>query len=187
MTLFKNVDIVDLRSIMEKGIIPLDECEYNNWEDGKRADNRTDVVYLFNPIDPNKKNSFINYGLALLRVDIESAQENELTPCDVHAGKYTEYITDKVKPEQIKDIYLPEFLKERIIEPDNEDKLLPNYPITWCHMDFSEWDRPFTPDRLKIFADTANLSTSQINYFRGVDEKRHMIDIDKEHIVYEIK
>ena len=36
-------------------------------------------------------------------------------------------------------------------------------------------------------ADSANLSTSQFNYFRGVDERRHMIDIDKDHIVYEIK
>lgn len=186
MILYKNVDLIDLISIMEKGILPLDECENNNWEEGKRADNRTDVVYLFSPSAPEVKNSFINYGLALLEVDIESATENELTSCDVNAGKYTEYITDKVSPEQIKAIYLPDFLKERIIDLDNEDKLLPNYPITWCHMDFSEWDRPFTPDRLKIFADTANLSTSQINYFRGVDERRHMIDIDKDHIVYEI-
>lgn len=27
MTLYKNVDLLDLISIMEKGILPLDECE----------------------------------------------------------------------------------------------------------------------------------------------------------------
>ena len=187
MILYKNVDLIDLISIMEKGILPLDECENNNWEEGKRADNRTDVVYLFSPAAPEVKNSFINYGLALLEIDIESAQENELTSCDVNVGKYIEYITDKVSPEQIKAIYLPEFLKERIIERDKEKKLLPDFPVTWCKMNFSEWDKPFTPERLKIFSDTSPLSTFQFNYFRGIDERRHMIDIDKDHIVYEIK
>ena len=60
MILYKNVDLIDLISIMEKGILPLDECKNNNWEDGKRADNRTDVVYLFSPTAPEVKNSFIN-------------------------------------------------------------------------------------------------------------------------------
>ena len=91
-----------------------------------------------------------------------------------------------LKPEQIKAIYLPEFLKERIIEHEKEEKLLPDFPVTWCKMNFSEWDRPFTPERLKMFADTAPLSAFQFNYFRGVDERRHMIDIDKDHIVYDI-
>ena len=66
MILYKNVDLIDLISIMENGILSLDECKNNNWEEGKRADNRTDVVYLFSPAAPEVKNSFINYGLALL-------------------------------------------------------------------------------------------------------------------------
>lgn len=45
--MYKNVDLIDLISIMEKGILPLDECKNNNWEEGKRADNRTKehIVY----------------------------------------------------------------------------------------------------------------------------------------------
>ena len=37
MILYKNVDICDLKSIMEKGILSLDACGNNNWDDGKRG------------------------------------------------------------------------------------------------------------------------------------------------------
>ncbi len=186
MILFKNVDINDLISITEKGIIPLDECEFNNWEDGKRADNRTDVVYLFDAIEPTKKNSFINYGLVLLKVDVDSATENELSSCDVNKGKYIEYITDRVAPEQIKDIYIPKCFKQRILTLNNEDRILPDSPITWCDITISEWNKPFTSDRLERFVKTAPLSTLQPNYLRGIDENRRMIDLNKDNVFYNI-
>lgn len=50
MILYKNVDICDLKSIMEKGILSLDACGNNNWDDGKRGENSTSVVYLFQPL-----------------------------------------------------------------------------------------------------------------------------------------
>lgn len=50
MILYKNVDICDLVSIMEKGILSLDACGNNNWDDGKRGENSTSVVYLFQPL-----------------------------------------------------------------------------------------------------------------------------------------
>ena len=68
MILYKNVDLIDLISIMEKGILPLDECENNNWEDGKRADNRTDVVYLFSPTAPEVRIASLIMGLRFLRL-----------------------------------------------------------------------------------------------------------------------
>ena len=55
MILYKNVDICDLKSIMEKGILSLDACGNNNWDDGKRGENSTSVVYLFQPL--TKENS----------------------------------------------------------------------------------------------------------------------------------
>jgi len=186
MILYKNVDIYDLISIIEKGILSIEDCGNNNWEEGKRANNPTSVVYLFKPIVPQKKNTFVNYGLALLKVDIESASENELEPYDENKGKYNEYIIERVMPEQIKAIYIPKIFKERILALDKEEKLLPDYPITWCSMRFSEWDKPFNKERLSQFVKTAPISTVQLNFFRGVDEEMHMIDIDENNIVYEI-
>ena len=46
MLLYKNVDICDLKSIIENGILSMDECGNNNWDEGKRAENDTSVVYL---------------------------------------------------------------------------------------------------------------------------------------------
>ena len=42
---YKNVDIYDLPAILKNGLLSLDEPGNNNWQDGSRADNRTDVVY----------------------------------------------------------------------------------------------------------------------------------------------
>lgn len=66
MILYKNVDICDLESITKNGILSMDECGNNNWDEGKRAANDTSVVYLFSPI--GKQNTFPNYGAALLEV-----------------------------------------------------------------------------------------------------------------------
>ncbi len=184
MILYKNVDINDLRSIIKKGIVPLDECG-TNWEDGNRADNRTDVVYLFSPIDPEKCNSFVNYGLALLKVEIDFAEENKILQNDANNGRYKEYIIDRVQPDQIKAIYIPECFQKRIFELDKCEKLFPNYSITWCPSEWAEWDRPFTKERFEIFANTAPLFTTCFNYLRGEDEKRHLIDISK-NVIYKI-
>ena len=62
MILYKNVDICDLPAIIENGILSLEESGNNNWENGKRADNDTSIVYLFNPTDI--QNSFPDYGTA---------------------------------------------------------------------------------------------------------------------------
>ena len=75
MILYKNVDICDLESIMEKGILSLDACGNNNWDDGKRGENSTSVVYLFQPL--TKENSFPEYGAALLEIDC-SADRSEM-------------------------------------------------------------------------------------------------------------
>ena len=44
MLLYKNVDICDLKSIMENGILSMDECGNDNWDEGKRAENDTSMV-----------------------------------------------------------------------------------------------------------------------------------------------
>lgn len=57
MKLYKNVDICDLASILEKGILSLDKSGNDNWENEKRAKNPTDRVYLFQPIE-GESNSY---------------------------------------------------------------------------------------------------------------------------------
>lgn len=47
MLLYKNVDICDLEPIAKNGILSIDECGNNNWDEGKRAENDTSwYIYL---------------------------------------------------------------------------------------------------------------------------------------------
>ena len=177
MILYKNVDIKDLESILSKGILSLNVSGNNNWDDGKRADNSCDVVYLFRPL--TEENSFCNYGVALLEIDIpdDKIKENQLLENDIYNGKYVEYITDEVSVQYIKTIYIPKIFKERIDLPEN---ILSK--ITWCGMKanyYGDSVRENCPDEvLKQFAKTAEImDTSEFNFFRGVTEKREIIDL----------
>ena len=177
MILYKNVDIKDLESILTKGILSLNVSGNNNWDDGKRADNSCDVVYLFRPL--TEENSFCNYGVALLEIDIpdDKIKENQLLENDRYNGKYIEYITDEVSVQYIKAIYIPELFKNRIDLPEN---ILSK--ITWCGMKanyYGDIGRENCPDEvLKQFAKTAEImDASEFNFFRGVTEKRTMIDL----------
>lgn len=179
MKLYKNVDICDLESIMENGILSIDECRNDNWEDGKRVNNDTSVVYLFDPI--GKCNTFPeSYGVALLEVECD-ARVSEMEENDKHRNDYTEYITEKVTPSEIKRIIIPEIFKPYIDIPDGID-------VTWCGMK-AEWydnDRPISyqeleecsEDVLKVFAKSAKLSDStRCEFFRGFDERMLCIDL----------
>ena len=177
MIFYKNVDIKDLESILTKGILSLNVSGNNNWDDGKRADNSCDVVYLFNPL--TEQNSFCNYGAVLLQIDIpdNEVKENQLLENDRYNGKYIEYITDEVSVQYIKTIYIPKIFKERI---DLPEKILSK--ITWCGMKanyYGDSVRENCPDEvLKQFAKTAEImDESECNFFRGVTEKRTMIDL----------
>ena len=177
MILYKNVDIKDLESILSKGILSLNVSGNNNWDDGKRADNSCDVVYLFRPL--TEENSFCNYGVALLEIDIpdDKIKENQLLENDRYNGKYIEYITDEVSVQYIKTIYIPELFKERIDLPEN---ILSK--ITWCGMKanyYGDSVRENCPDEvLKQFAKTAEImDASEFNFFRGITDRRTMIDL----------
>lgn len=172
MVLFKNVDICDLKSIMENGILSMDECENNNWDDGKRANNDTSVVYLFNPA--NKQNSFPGYGVALLEVETD-AEENKIGENDVHKNDYKEYITDKVLPSEIKRIIIPEIFKKYVTIPEDIE-------ITWCDLKAEYYSddglEECNKETLEQFAKTAPLMSSEwFNFFRGVTKKSTMIDL----------
>lgn len=172
MILYKNVDICDLESIMQNGILSMDECGNNNWEEGKRADNDTSVVYLFSPIGNN--NSFPSYGAALLEVECE-AKENKISKTDIHIDDYIEYTTKRVEPLEIKRVIIPMIFKNYIEIPQNVE-------ITWCELKaecygdngLEECDNKI----LEQFAKTAPLIYStEFNFFRGVTEKNTMIDL----------
>lgn len=172
MILYKNVDICDLESIAKNGILSIDECGNNNWNEGKRAENDTSVVYLFSPI--GKQNSFSNYGVALLEVQCE-AKENKIDKTDTHVDDYMEYITKKVEPSEIKRVIIPKIFKDYISVPQNVG-------ITWCELKAEYYGNNGLEECsnkiLEQFAKTAPLMSSEwFNFFRGITEKRTMIDL----------
>lgn len=196
MILYKNVDLSDLERILQRGILSLDESENDNWKNSKRASNRTDVVYLFSPL--TEQNSFTQYGAALIECECDGIR-NDLLPNDVNNGLYKEYIIDRVCPDQIRAIYVPEMFRERV----KDLSLLVLGRITFCEMTADIYDdaiegdekdffghpisggwRRATEDELLRFAQTAPLNTWQLNYFRGEHENREVFDL--KNIVYQI-
>lgn len=172
MILYKNVDICDLELIIKNGILSMDECGNNNWDEGKRAENDTSVVYLFSPI--GKQNSFPNYGAALLEVQCE-AKENKIDKTDTHVDDYIEYITKRVEPSEIKRVIVPKIFKDYISVPQNVE-------ITWCKLKAECYGNngleEYSDEILEQFAKTAPLMDStDFNFFRGVTENRTMIDL----------
>ena len=177
MILYKNVDIKDLESILHKGILSLNESGNNNWNEGKRANNSCDIVYLFKPL--TEENSFCKYGAALLEIDIadDKVKENQLSENDVNFGKYIEYVVDKIDIDCIKAIYIPKLFEDRINLTEDVVK-----NITWCEIKanhYGEDGRENCPTEvLEQFAKTAEImDTSEFNFFRGLTEKRTMIDL----------
>ena len=106
LKLYKIVDREDLDKILKEGILPISKTGNNNWENNRRADNSTEVVYLFKPL--TEQLNFSQYGDVLLEVET-TAYKNEILPYDRNRGKYEEFITYEVKPEEIKGVkYLNE-------------------------------------------------------------------------------
>lgn len=194
MKLYKNVDICDLESILEKGILSLDESGNDNWFNEKRAKNPTDRVYLFQPIE-GKSNSYPkSYGVALLEVEVDDrdCQISDMKENDVHKNDYVEYTTGKVAPEQIKAIYIPELFKNRLqgindYPEDLADKYVPPYSIkldesimqriTWCGMRADLYEEegyvPADEKDLSRFAKTAEIIGGEgvYSFFIGKGEK----------------
>lgn len=176
--LYKNVDICDLESILEKGILSLDECGNNNWEDNKRADNPTNLVYLFKP-KKGKANVYPNYGVALVETDITDVQKNEFAKYDVHKDDYIEYTAAKVEPGQITRILIPKIFEKRLHLPASVEK-----KVEWCgitaeiygsHKDGLE---PASDEILKRFAITAEIEKCTCFHFlRGKTDDNHMINL----------
>lgn len=106
LKLYKIVDREDLDKILKEGILPISKTGNDNWEGNRRADNSIEVVYLFKPL--TEQLNFSQYGDVLLEVET-TAYKNEILPNDRNRGKYEEFITYEVKPEEIKGVkYLNE-------------------------------------------------------------------------------
>lgn len=174
MILYKNVDICDLDSILEHGILSADIVG-NNWIYGKRANNPTDVVYLFDPKEKNR--CFPEYGAALLVCDIKNAKQTVIPDGDRHGFEYTEYVTDMVPVEHIRKILIPELFREKISLSAALDE-----KIIWCNMEaktYSDDGEKIIADNetLKIFAASAKIvSSNQYMYFRGI-VKNSVLDV----------
>lgn len=186
MKLYKNVDICDLKSILEKGILSIDESGNDNWSDSKRANNPTDRVYLFQPV-AGKSNSFPqSYGVALLEVEVEDVTKSEMLEMDVHKDDYIEYSAKKVTPDQIKAIYVPAIFQKKLQGIDEYPDDLKGYyhvrengldentmqRVTWCGMTAHCYtDDGYVPADEKVlerFAKTASIECScDDSFFRG--------------------
>ena len=101
LKLYKIVDKEDLDKILKEGILPISKTGNDNWEGNRRADNSTEVVYLFKPLTDQL--NFTQYGDVLLEVET-TAYRNEILPGDRNRGKYEEFITYEVKPKEIKGV-----------------------------------------------------------------------------------
>lgn len=161
----------------------MNECG-NNGNDGKRADNFCDVVYLFSPL--SEINSFCQYGVVLLEVDVpdDMVKENELDVRDVNHGKYVEYIIDRVQSDYIKKIYIPQLFKERV-DYCGEISLDTLSKVYWCDFSakiYGKDGKIVCPDyMLQHFSRTAEIMNSNsFNFFRG---KRNNKVID----LYDVK
>ena len=101
LKLYKVVAKEDLEKILKEGILPISKTGNDNWEGNRRADNSTEVVYLFKPVTDQL--NFTQYGDVILEVET-TAYRNEIAPNDANVGKYEEFITFEVKPEEIKGV-----------------------------------------------------------------------------------
>ena len=205
-TYYKNVDICDLPSIMSRGILSLNGSGNDNWRGGHRADNSSDVVYLFRPT--GYENSFVQYGVALLEVEVDGV-ENEMVANDVNRGKYVEYICDCVPPENIKAVYIPYIFKNRVnfrhpklkwvdMEAEiyssdlwkqnaNNYGVRDSFGFVTFPDDFDERNNYVSADDelLELFAETAEIEdSSAYNYFRGQLPNRELIEL--KYIHYDI-
>lgn len=174
MTLFKNVCIKDLNQILEEGVLPISVTGNNDWPEGRRASNSEDVVYLFEAT--SSSNSFPQYGLALLEVEVEDAKKNPFLENDRNKGHYEEYIIESVKPEEIKNIYLPNFFKEAIEETFERAVQWVDVEVV-AHTEEHPFGTQADETILEIVARTAPLHTGAFNYLRGVQEDMTMIDL----------
>jgi len=174
MKLFKNIDVCDLSKILKEGILPICKTKNNNWSDNRRANNSKDVVYLFAPKNQNQ-NSFPEYGIVLLELEVKNPIKIETLKNDPHNEVYDEYIVKAVNKEDIKKIYIPLIFKERL-------KLNPILKITWVEMKASYYNSNddfinASEEILKQFAKTTELNSQEFNYFRGIYENKEIIDL----------
>lgn len=186
MKLFKNVDIIDLSSILEQGILPASEVG-DNWTSGKRAKNSLDLVYLH---DAPEGRSFTQYGAALVEVEVE-ARVNEMEANDVNRGLYTEYVCERVAPEAIKAVYVPEQLLSKVKTADARIKpcKVTASVIVGSEPDpeLGEWFRKpvyGTADAATIdafYATGKHADTNEHGYGRGVEPDGTVFDLEDIH------
>ena len=184
MKLYKNVDIADLPAILAQGILSADACGNYNWDDSRRVNNPTDIVYLH---DAPGGRSFTNYGAALVEVETD-ATRNEFMANDTHKGEYTEYICKAVKPEEIKAVYIPAQLMELVDVQDERVKPCGVTAKVFDHIErdpADEWGlnstmiyRAAEPELIdRVYATGEHFTTQRYNYGRGISENGTMIDL----------
>lgn len=180
MKLYKNVNILDLENILQEGILPINQTNNDNWSDGNRSNNSKDVVYLFKAL--NQGDSFTHYGLALIEVDVDDAILNEIDDFDINKGEYVEYIASKVPVSSFKGVYIPSMFKKplEVKYGINFSKMPVKFVDVEFHVYCSEKGEYILADEdaMQTYIETANLSTTDFNYLRGIKDNK-MLDCQK--------
>lgn len=171
MKLYHNADIADLSAILENGLLPMSVTGNDRWDDRRRADNKTDVVYLFSSV--GRQNSFTNYGICLIEVETDDAIVNRFEENDRNSKNYVEYTVAAVSADQIKRVYIPEIFRNEVMKYIEDAS-----KIVWCRMRAETWCGVEASNELiEQFAKTAKISNDYFNYFRGISEKGEVIDL----------
>ena len=160
MKLFKNVGLQELKDILKNGILPISVTGNDNWEENYRSNNSREVVYLFKP--KGKLNTFMQYGLVLLEVQTKYAKKTKFMPNDHNDEFYDEYIKNEIKPEEIKNIYIPKIFRKQIEKTDFLKGI--ENQVTWV-------DLEKLPEETEEYEKTVNVS-DWYNYLRGFKNLR---------------
>lgn len=174
MKLFKNVDIEDIQAIMANGILPISVTGNNNWNNNNRANNSCDHVYLFKPT--GNLNTFVQYGMLLLEVEVDDATQNEIQSADFNRGSYDEFIISEVKPEQVTNIYAPAIFREQI-QPFVDGLNVTYVEISAEHYGEDDLVQASEETLLQFRNTILGISTNDSNYFRGLKPSGAILDI----------
>lgn len=162
------VDLKDLKSIMERGVLSIDEHNCSNWSNDKRAFNSTEVIYLFN----NAKNIPIQYGLVMLEIELNEAEPSIMCSDDVNFTIYDEWVCQSVPKECIKKVIILNIFKNYV------QNYIIDVPVTWCAISGKHWKvAEFTNEDWDSLAETMNYNTDQMGYFRGTRKDRTVFDV----------
>ena len=175
MTLYKNVDLEDLKSIMKKGILPISKTG-NNWGAGKRAPNSTDVSL---PLCRHWRSTILSRNTVWLF----SKSKSKLPKTNSSKATSTKASTantpqPKFKPEQIKNIYIPSMYENR----EDLEQFISGLNVTFVEIEgtvtVGTETNEITEETKTMFAQRTSINTADYNFLFCWDDNKKMNSIE---------